>query len=71
MSTRKVILKVSEDEINETKIPDSSEIRRLMMLQRKILFNIYLAKLEDQTFYKLISQVLIKIKIFCIIKGNF
>ncbi len=38
----------NEDELEENKVPDSSEARRMLMIRRKIIFNLYLATLEDQ-----------------------
>lgn len=54
-STKKI--NINEEDIEENKVPDSSEARRMLMLRRKILFNIYLASLEDKKMLDKLMKV--------------
>lgn len=55
LTAKNIVLK--EEDIEENKVPDSSEVRRMLMLRRKIIFNIYLASLEDQKMLEKLMKV--------------
>lgn len=54
---KKSLAKFSEEDIEESRIPETSELRRSLMSIRRIMFSVLLINSEDKAFFQAMIKV--------------
>jgi hypothetical protein len=61
---KKSLNKLTEEDLLENRLPETSELRRTLMTMRRILFSLLLINSEEKTFFQSMLKVKPQVLVF-------